>query len=648
MEELQKKWPIQFASEKPWQKGFIGGSSDYCGQYIGLTWTEVQSAKTPYEFIDALQRLAGTPGGINGSTIASAHSMYRVAFQYYRKNLRRKHLQEPDLVSVVLSRVLQPGGEGKLTTKERIGLAVSVLKRMLHIGVKATPLERRLEKEFLHAYREIPASERLSDIQKDDLVNFDERLFQMVDRVIGRVCYRMITNAAAEFGRGHIENALSLGATVLPLQGALGPYLYSFEKLNRDRALIAQLQDRFSSPLDLPANYKERKKIAWFSDTVNDVNGVSRTLHKMAAVAEELNADLTIICSVPKENAPTESRFLNFEPIGEVSIPDYELQRLALPPGMQMLRYLEQSGFTEYVVSTPGPVGLLAMLAAKLFHVPTRAIYHSDFPEHVRHITGDEGLQETTWTYMRWFYGLADVVYSPSDFYRNQLLDHGFSADRLAIFTRGTDLEFYNPKHRDEHFFEQWGIRNRVKLIYVGRVSREKNLDVMLDAFQSDPMLLEKAALIIVGDGPYLSELQSRYRHPAIVFTGFIKGKQLSQVYASADAFLFPSTTDTYGNSVLEAQAAGLPAIVADEGGPKEIISVGESGLAISGHDVKRWRQAMCGMVLDSEGRHRMAAAARARTATRDWTTAFKEFWEDDPYVMLRNSKFKKAVSTSS
>jgi hypothetical protein len=70
--------------------------------------------------------------------------------------------------------------------------------------------------------------------------------------------------------------------------------------------------------------------------------------------------------------------------------------------------------------------------------------------------------------------------------------------------------------------------------------------------------------------------------------------------------------------------------------------------LAISGHDVKRWRQAMCGMVLDSEGRHRMAAAARARTATRDWTTAFKEFWEDDPYVMLRNSKLKKAVSTSS
>jgi glycosyltransferase involved in cell wall biosynthesis len=299
---------------------------------------------------------------------------------------------------------------------------------------------------------------------------------------------------------------------------------------------------------------------------------------------------------------------------------------------LSMIRYLESAGFSEYVISTPGPVGLLALLASRLFHVPVRAIYHNDFPQHIRFITGDEGIEETTWTYMRWFYGRADAVYSPSQFYRDQLEDHGFDPKRLFIFNRGTDLEFYNPRHRDERFYEQWGLKNRVVLVYIGRVSREKNLDLLLSAVLSDPELKEKAALAIVGDGPYHSELRSRYVHPSIAFCGFLKGKPLSRAYASADVFVFPSTTDTYGNSVLEAQASALPCLVSDEGGPKEIISPNETGIVLPGHDEPAWQKAMHDLVFDADRRLRMSAAARARAATRDWTTAFREFWEDNPY----------------
>jgi glycosyltransferase involved in cell wall biosynthesis len=95
--------------------------------------------------------------------------------------------------------------------------------------------------------------------------------------------------------------------------------------------------------------------------------------------------------------------------------------------------------------------------------------------------------------------------------------------------------------------------------------------------------------------------------------------------------FVFPSTTDTYGNSVLEAQASGLPAIVSNEGGPREIILPGESGIVLLGHDGDAWRAAMRELAFDSERRSRMSAAARARAATRDWTTAFLEFWEELP-----------------
>jgi glycosyltransferase involved in cell wall biosynthesis len=631
MEALRKKWGIQPTSDKPWQKGIIGGSGDYCGQYLGLTWTEVPQAATPEEFLDALRRRTGIPGGIHGSTLAVAHSMYRVAFQYYQKNLHRQNVREPDVLSFALARVLQPDAPRKLSLRELIRAILSTAGVLLGKRRRPSKLERRLLREFILAYRQIPRAERLDDIPRDDLELFDQRLCNLADRIISQVSYRLAVKAAREFNRGRIGSAFTHGSAILPLQTTMAPYLYAFNKLNRDRPLLARLEQHFSPHLEIPTR-APHKRIAWFSDTVNDVNGVSLTLNKMAVAAEEAGADLTIITSVVADKASRGPKFLNFEPTGEISVPDYELQKLTVPPALAMIRYLESAGFTEYVISTPGPVGLLALLASRLFHVPVRAIYHNDFPQHIRHITGDEGIEQTTWGYMRWFYGKADAVYSPSKFYRDQLMDHGFDPSRLFLFNRGTDLELFNPRHRDDGFFEQWGLRNRTVLVYIGRVSREKNLDLLLNAFLADAELKEKAALAIVGDGPYLSELRARYVHPSLAFCGFIKGKALSRAYASADLFVFPSTTDTYGNSVLEAQASGLPCIVSDEGGPKEIISPGDTGIALPGHDSAAWRIAMHDLAFDDERRLRMSAAARARAATRDWTTAFREFWEDNPY----------------
>ncbi|HEY3296922.1 MAG TPA: glycosyltransferase [bacterium] len=653
MAGIRRKWGIEPAGDKPWQKGMIGGSNDYCGQYIGLTYTEVPQASTPGELLEAMQRRAETPGGIHGSTLAAAHSIYRVAFQYYEKNLRRRKVQGPDIVSMMLAQVLVPGNPAhRLSTRHKLAAAWQYARRMFSFRRRPSIVERRLVREFNLAYRSIPAGERLSDIPNDDLPAFDERLCRLADRVISEVSFGLMKQAAREFERGRVANALTLGSAVMPLNAILGPYLYAFNKLNLDRPLIARIERQFAPVLDLPsARTAPHKKIAWFSDTVNDVNGVSLTLNRMAEVAEAQNADLTIITSVMDGKASRGPKFVNFEPVGELSVPDYETFKLSMPPGLRMIRYLETAGFTGYVISTPGPVGLLGLLASRMFHVPCRAIYHNDFPQHVRHITGDEDMEAVTWMFMRWFYGKADLVYSPSRFYAEQLVEHGFDPKRILPFNRGTDLETFNPRHRDERFFEPWGIKDRVVFSYVGRVSREKNLDMLLTAFLSDADLTAKAALAIVGDGPYFTELKERYKHPAIAFCGFIKGRQLARAYASSDVFVFPSMTDTYGNSVLEAQASGLPAIVSNEGGPREIILPGESGMVLQGHDGNAWRLAMRELAFDRGLRERMASAARARAATRDWTTAFLEFWEgqsDGSGADPRHPRFEEKLKTES
>jgi len=628
METLANKWAIPPASEKPWQKGYVAGSCDYCGDYAGLTYVQCPACDTPGEFLQHIVGKSGHPAGVAGNTLAAAHSMYRVAFQFYQQTVATAQGKPPDLLSQILRRIFRPSPPPKLTIWKKGELLWHSTTRLIGMNRKATPMERRLVREVVRAWRELPRSERRLGLVDDDLAAFDRRLYALAGHVAGRVSYRLLLHTAEGMTRGRLLEGLQVLSMLLPVEIVIAPYLYAFASQNRDRPLLQRLEEHFAAPLALPRKGPHRPRRAWFTDTLVDVNGVSLTIRKMLAVARAQGEDLVVVSSVSRQKAPQGEGFWNFEPVGEFGIPDYELQKLVMPPVLQMLQALEQGEFTEYIISTPGPVGLMALLAARYFHVPTRGIYHSDFPQHVRMITQDERLEGLTWRYMEWFYGRCDTVWSPSEAYREQLKEHGFAPERLFIFNRGTDLEFFNPKQRDEDFWSKWGANGQVKILYVGRVSREKNLDTVLKSFLTQKDVQERASLVIVGDGPYLEELRKSHRGEEIVFTGFLKGRSLAQAYASADIFVFPSTTDTYGNAVLEAQASGLPAIVSDEGGPKEIIAPGHSGFALPGHDLHAWKETLHRLTFDDALRREMSLNARERAASRDWVTAFNEFWQ--------------------
>jgi glycosyltransferase involved in cell wall biosynthesis len=145
---------------------------------------------------------------------------------------------------------------------------------------------------------------------------------------------------------------------------------------------------------------------------------------------------------------------------------------------------------------------------------------------------------------------------------------------------RWVDTDSYSPHMRKPGFWESRGAApGRTVLLYVGRVSREKGLEMLVDAFKELADAGAAIALAVIGDGPYREEMETSLAgHPA-VFTGYLTGEELQRGYASADVFVFPSATDTFGNVVLEAQASGLPVIVSDEGGPRELVVDGETGV---------------------------------------------------------------------
>jgi glycosyltransferase involved in cell wall biosynthesis len=205
-------------------------------------------------------------------------------------------------------------------------------------------------------------------------------------------------------------------------------------------------------------------------------------------------------------------------------------------------------------------------------------------------------------------------------------MNRGFDPGKLKIFPRGLDTELFNPKQRDPAFFEKFGAKNgQIRLLYVGRVSREKDLDVLAQAYHRLRNEGLSIQLFVVGHGPYSQALSETM--PDAFFTGYLTGKELAAAYASADIFVFPSTTDTFGNVIIEAQASGVPVIVSDAGGPKELVEDKANGLITRSHDVDDFTRAIRDLAVDPTLRERMGNRARQSVVDRTWPNAFRKFW---------------------
>jgi glycosyltransferase involved in cell wall biosynthesis len=192
---------------------------------------------------------------------------------------------------------------------------------------------------------------------------------------------------------------------------------------------------------------------------------------------------------------------------------------------------------------------------------------------------------------LRWFicsflrFGDAEVIV-PSEAFVEEVHSMGVARCRTQSLRRGVDLSRFSPGHNDAACWESLGAPVGPVVAFLGRISREKGLEVLAEAFEKVLETHPEAVLGVIGDGPWKDEFQRRMAPTGrAVFTGELGGEELPRALASSAIFAFPSTTDTFGNAVLEALACGVPAIVTDQGGPKEIVEHGRSGFVVPGDD---------------------------------------------------------------
>lgn len=602
--DLAERHRLTSYGKTPWVKFFTGGSDDHGGFYVATTWTETPEAATVEEYLAHLRAGRHEPGGETGSTLRLVQSLYGISWEYFRR-------QFPALLG------------------NRKDPFAELLRSLAQGAAPAEPEPEEGKKTFRGRLAQVvpfPGSWRRTE-ETAAAVPVDRLTFGEAGRAAQESLSALVRGFVRHAKRGRLAESLGAMAHLAPLAVSIAPYLVSLHSQHKDSGLLEAASQRFLG--QLPEGDRAGRK-AWFTDTLTDVNGVAKTIRTLAALAREQGRELVAVtCGV--ERPPADLAVRNFEPLMEFPVPGYESQKLTVPPLLEILDHCEKERYSEIVVSTPGPLGLLGLAAGKLLGIPVTGIYHTDFPLYVRHLAGSPALEDMTWAYMRWFFGAVDGLYVASRCYRDVLVERGFDPARLALLPRGVDASFFHPAKRDGRFWHRFGINGSFKFLYVGRVSREKNLDSLCEAFLAFLATGRSAQLVIVGDGPCLKELARRYRHPEVLFTGFLHGEDLARAYAGSDVFVFPSTTDTFGNVVLEAQASGLPAIVSDQGGPQEIVGARNSGLVVPAGEPGAFTRAMVRLFEDPALAAEMGALGLEHARANTWERLLDQLWGGRP-----------------
>jgi glycosyltransferase involved in cell wall biosynthesis len=263
-----------------------------------------------------------------------------------------------------------------------------------------------------------------------------------------------------------------------------------------------------------------------------------------------------------------------------------------------------------------------------MLRVPIVGTYHTDFPAYADKLTHDHRVTNGTRTYIEWFYRRLAAVFSRSRAYEMSLRDLGVGGERIETLTPGVDVEKFSPRRRDESVFGRLGVSRPLRLLYCGRVSVEKNVDLLADAFERVCVRRRDVALVLAGVGPHMAALKQRLSGLPAHFLGAVADEDLAALYASSDLLVFPSTTDTLGQVILEAQASGLPALVSTLGGPREWVEHETSGLVLPTTDPAVWAGAIESLLEDPARRARMSEAAVRRMNRYSLGSTFDEFWE--------------------
>ncbi|MGD9003309.1 MAG: glycosyltransferase [Desulfobacterales bacterium] len=612
---------------EPWKKSLIGGSDDHSSLNIARTFTEVSSVDSVDSFLqgidDGKTKVVSQPS----SPQNLARNLYSIAYQFYRHKLGLDDYAPSDGVLKFINRCLRTDQEAHPGFFQKLHILRQYRRQKKIVGSAPDTMMELLRRETSKLFAENP---QLFLIPEDTGTHYrviEQQWFMFVKEISNRVLLQFANHLFDHFSGANLFNIFHTIGSAGGFYTLLAPYFVAFAHYNNHRRFQSRLEKRFRRPGMQKTRVGFSENVAIFTDTFYGINEVANTLQQQVSSAIKSNQRLTVV-TCDGENRTGRSSIQNFKPIGAYDFSDYPDSKFFYPPLMEMLEFCYQQNFTRIHAATPGPIGMAALLIAKLLKLPINGTYHTSLPLYAQFLTGDAMMEELAWKYTIWFYSQMGRIYVPSQSTYQELVEKGIAAEKIHRLPHGVDIERFHPSKNNGFLKKRFPIEEGLKLLYVGRVSKEKNLHILSEAYKMLYQQRKDVQLIVVGDGPYLAEMQSELKGTSCFFTGYLKGDDLPTVYASCDFFIYPSTTDSFGQAVLEAQASGLPVIVTDRGGPQENIVAGKTGLSIKGDDIDSIVDALHFLIANPTAAQAMGRAARQYMEERFFDGGFHHSWE--------------------
>ncbi|MGC1166405.1 MAG: glycosyltransferase, partial [Solirubrobacterales bacterium] len=566
----------------------IGGSDDHAGVDIGRTFTAVPDARTPEEFLRHLRRGDAEAGGEQGSAAKWTHAAMALATRALvlvdpadedalapgmREEVRSEH-PDPAAVLKMAERVIREGSvrEGKVAADIGPEDARCLLEAWL------AGMELDLRGRDLIAY-----------LQSDGFSHAD--LYRRARRIHDRRLRTAVEQGTAAVAAGDLSGAIGgLFEAIVPAV----PYAPSTAFLGAEKAKLS-------------AREGTRRRVALIADGIGSMHGVTHTIEQIRERGvpgfdvDVIGTDAGVDRRLPAATA--------------LRIPFTAGIELGVPGLPDLVETLADGGYDLVHVTAPGPAGVAATLLGRITGVPLLASYHTELAAYAGLRSGDGGVEAIAHAALGAFYGAPGVVLSPSPAADASLAALGTEAGRIGRWERGVDCDRFDPVRADREAFP-----GEIKVLYAGRLTREKGVDLLAESFlrarDADPRL----HLLLAGGGPQEGELRARLGKHA-TFLGWLGGEELACAYASADVFLFASSTDTYGQVILEAGASGLPVVAVAEGGPAALIENRHTGL-LCRPDPDHLAGSLLQLASSPALRHQLGAAAVNAARARSWERA--------------------------
>ncbi|WP_456267334.1 glycosyltransferase family 4 protein [Kushneria sp. AK178] len=357
-------------------------------------------------------------------------------------------------------------------------------------------------------------------------------------------------------------------------------------------------------------------KVAFVSETwAPEINGVTHTLGHLSRHLGACGMSLQLIR--PRPQTPHHDKLMSEElQVGAIPIPDYDGVSMGLPAPRRITGLWRTHRPDVVYIATEGPLGLSALNQARKLGIPVVSGFHTNFDQYSRHYIMLKVLTPLVRPFLRRFHNRSTMTLVPTKAQADNLAQYGY--DNVKVLSRGLDCERFSPSRRDTSLRAQWDADDHTPVaLYVGRLAAEKNVLLLIDTLDTMRQHQPDLKAVLVGDGPQRALLEARL--PWAEFAGFQRDEALARHYASADIFLFPSLSETFGNVVTEAMASGLAVVAFDYAAAGELICEDRQGKLAAPDRPAQFIEAAVTLCNDMASAREMGRAACERVHTLGW-----------------------------